>query len=204
MQGVIATGRSYRSFMVGDTNRTAAFAREAVNFLPDVNLISRSNRGIAIALLGEASLMNGDLESAQQACTEAKQIGQASGNIPVVIIVNCALGRIFTEQGLLHQAAEIYAETLQIATRPDGRKLVTAGEVYAELSQVSYEWNNLEAALEQAHDCIVLCRQWGYTAFQATGSTVLARLEQIQGNAVTAVEHMNTAEKLTKEHHFAF
>jgi LuxR family maltose regulon positive regulatory protein len=82
--------------------------------------------------------------------------------------------------------------------------LVTAGEVYAELSQVSYEWNNLEAALEQVHSCIALCRQWGYQAFQATGSTVLARLEQIQGNAVTAVEHMNTAEKLTKEHHFAF
>ena len=40
--------------------------------------------------------------------------------------------------------------------------------------------------------------------FQATGSVMLARLEQVQGNAVTAVEHMNIAEKLTKEHHFAF
>ena len=162
MQGAIATGRSYRSFMNGDTNQTATFARQAVEYLPDVDLISRSIRSIATALLGEASLMNGELEEARQACTEAKQIGQAAGDVHVVMIVNCALGRIFIEQGLLHQAAEIYAETLQIATRPDGKKLVTAGEVYVELSQVSYEWNNLETATEQVHSCIALCRQWGH------------------------------------------
>ena len=188
MQGAIATGRSYRSFMNGDTNRTATFARQAVEYLPDVDLVSRSIRSIATALLGEASLMNGELEEARQACTEAKQIGQAAGDVHVVIIVNCALGRIFIEQGLLHQAAEIYAETLQIATRPDGRKLVTAGEVYAELSQVSYEWNNLENAIEQVHSCLALCRQWGQETFQAIGSIMLARLEQVQGNAETAIE----------------
>jgi LuxR family maltose regulon positive regulatory protein len=204
MQGAIATGRSYRSYMEGDTNRTAAFAREAVNSLPDVNLISRSIRGIATALLGEASLMNGDLESAQQACSEAKQIGQASGNYHVVIIVNCALGRIFTEQGLLHQAAEIIAEALQIATRPDGKRLTVAGEPYTELSQVSYEWNDLENAKEQVDSCLALCRQGGQETFQTKGLIMLARLQQIQGNTKTAAENMNIAEKLTKEHHFAF
>ena len=204
MQGAIATGRSYRSFINGDTNHTAAFARQAVDYLPDVDLVSRSIRSIATALLGEACLMNGELEEARQACTEAKKIGQAAGDVHAVLVVNCALGRIFVEQGLLHQAAEIYAETLQVAIRPDGRKSVTAGEVLTELSLVSYVWNNLEAALEQARSCIALCRQWGYQAFQATGLTVLARLEQVQGNTLTALEHMNSAEKLTKEHHFAF
>ena len=204
MQGAIATGRSYRSFMQGDTNHTADFARQAVKNLPDVDLISRSIRGIAIALLGEASVMNGELEEARQACMEAKQIGQVSGNIHVVIIVNCALGRIFTEQGLLHQAAEMYAEALQIATRPDGRKLVVAGEPYTELSQVSYEWNDLENAMEQVDGCLALCRQGGQETFQAKGSIMLAHLERIHGNTKTAVENMNIAERLIKEHHFAF
>lgn len=204
MQGAIATGRSYRSFMEGDTNHTAPIAREAVKNLPDVDLISRSIRGIATALLGEASVMNGELEDARQACMEAKQIGQVSGNINVVIIVNCALGRIFTEQGLLHQAAEMYAEALQIATRPDGRKFVVAGEPYTELSQVSYEWNDLENAMEQVDRCLALCRQSGQETFQAKGSIMLAHLERINGNTKTAVENMNIAEKLMKEHHFAF
>jgi ATP/maltotriose-dependent transcriptional regulator MalT len=204
MQGAIATGRSYRSFINGDTNQTAAFARQAVEYLPDVDLVSRSIRSIATALLGEACLMNGELEEARQACTEAKKIGQAAGNVHAVLVVNCALGRIFVEQGLLHQAAEIYAETLQIAARPDFRKSVTTGEVYAELSQVSYEWNNLEAALEQVHSCIALCRQWGQKSFQAKGFMMLARLEEVYGNAVAAAEHMNIAEKLSKEANFAF
>jgi LuxR family transcriptional regulator, maltose regulon positive regulatory protein len=204
MQGAMATGRSYRSFMQGDTNHTATFAREAVKNLPDVDLTSRSIRGIATALLGEASLMNGELEAALQACTEAKQIGQASGNVHVVIIVDCALGRIFTEQGRLHQAAEMYAEALQIATRPDGRKMVTAGEPYTEFSQVTYEWNDLENAEEQAHSCVALCRQSGEKTFHATGSIMLARLERIHGNTKTVIENMNIAEKLMKEHHFAF
>jgi len=62
MRGAIATGRSYQSFMIGDTNRTATFARQAVEYLPDVDLVSRSIRSIATALLGEANLMIGELE----------------------------------------------------------------------------------------------------------------------------------------------
>jgi LuxR family transcriptional regulator, maltose regulon positive regulatory protein len=204
MQGAIATGRSYRSFMEGDTNRTAAFAREAAKDLPDVDLFSRSIRGIAIALLGESCFMNGELEEARQACMEARQIGLASGTVNVVVIVNCALGRIYVEQGRLHQAAEMYTEALQFATRPDGRKLVVAGEPFVELSLVSYEWNDLENALEQTHNCLALCRQSGQETFEAKGSIMLARLERIQGNSEAALENMHNAEKLMKEHHFAF
>ncbi len=204
MQGTIATGRSYRSFMEGDTQRTATFARQALELLPDVDLISRSTLSIATALLGEASLMNGELEEAVKACMEARQIGQAAGDAHLVIIVNSALGRIFKEQGRLQKTAEIYEETLNIAIRPDGKKLVTAGEVYAELSQVSYEWNQLETAREQVHECLGLCRQWGFETFQATGLTMLARLDQVQGNTLAAIENMVLADKLTREHHFAF
>ncbi len=148
--------------MNGDTNQTATLCPAGCWSIYQMLILSPGViRSIATALLGDASLMNGELEEARQAYTEAKQIGQAAGDIHVVIIVNCALGRIFIEQGRLHQAAEIYAETLQMATRPDGKKLVIAGEVYAELSQVSYEWNNLETATEQARQRVALCRQWG-------------------------------------------
>jgi LuxR family maltose regulon positive regulatory protein len=98
----------------------------------------------------------------------------------------------------------MYAEALQIATRSDGRKLVVAGEPYTELSQVTYEWNDLENALEQAQSCLALNLKAGQETFQAKGSVMLARLEHIRGNTKTAVENMNIAEKLMKEHHFAF
>jgi LuxR family transcriptional regulator, maltose regulon positive regulatory protein len=203
MQGAIVTGRSYRSFINGDTTQTAIFARQALEYLTDVDLVSRSIRSIATALLGDSSLMNGALEEALHAYTEAKKIGQAAGDIHVVIIVNCDLGRIFTEQGLLHQAAEIYSETLQIATRQDGKKLVTAGEVYAELSQLSYEWNDLETAVEQVHRSIALGRQWGNETFETLALIVAARLEQVQGHTKAAMDAINLAEKLANEPHIA-
>jgi LuxR family maltose regulon positive regulatory protein len=204
MLGAIATGRAYRSWINGDTNQTATFARQAMEYLPDVDIVSRSIRSIATAMLGDACVMNGELEEARQAYTEAKKIGQAAGDVHVVMVVSCSLSRVFMDQGLLHQAAEILTEALQMVTRPDGRKMVIAGEVYAELSQVSYEWNNLDTTLEQVHSCIALCRQWGHQGFQAIGSIMLARLEQVQGHPEAALEAMNIAENLTREHHFAF
>jgi LuxR family transcriptional regulator, maltose regulon positive regulatory protein len=204
MKGAIATGRSYREFINGDTNLTASFARQAVEYLPDIDIVSHSIRSIATALLGDACLMNGEFEEARKAYMEARRIGHASGDVHVIMIVNCSLGRVLVELGLLHQAADLYAEALKIAALPDGKKLATAGEVYAEFSQISYEWNNLETAMEQVRACLALCRWWGQETFQAIGSIMLARLERVHGNTESAVENMNIAEKMIREHHFAF
>ena len=201
MQGAIATVRSWRSNREGEMYGTASFARQALNCLPDIDVVSRSLRTVATALLGDANSMNGELEYARQAYTEAKQIGQAAGDIHLVIIVNSNLASMLMEQGLLHQAAEICDETLQMATRPDGKKLVTAGRVYAELSQVSYEWNQLETAIEQVHRSIELCKQWGNVSHLAVGSLMLAQLEQVQGHPQAAMETMRIAERITSEHH---
>jgi LuxR family maltose regulon positive regulatory protein len=203
MQGAIATVRSWRSNDEGEMYRAASFARQALDCLPDIDVVSRSLRTVATALLGDANSMNGDLEYARQAYTEAKQIGQATGDVHLVIIVNSNLANISMEQGRLHQAAEIYAETLQMATRPDGKKLVTAGRVYEEMSQISYEWNHLETAMEQVHRSIELCKQWGNVGHLAVGSLRLARLEQVQGHPQGAMETMRIAERIASEHQLA-
>jgi tetratricopeptide (TPR) repeat protein len=134
--------------------------------------------------------MNGELEEALQAYLRAKQIGQAAGDIHLVILVNSNLGNVLVEQGRLHEAMAIYSETLEMATRPDGKKLVIAGRVYGELSQVSYEWNNLETATEQARQCVTLCNYWGAPEYEAVGLLTLARAEQVKGNQPAALEAM--------------
>ena len=201
MQGTIATARAYRANMQGETSHAAKFARQALDYLPDVDLVSRSLRTVATSLLGDASSINGELEDARQAYLEAKQIGQAAGDIHLVIVTNSNLANILIEQGRLHEAATIYSETLEMASRPDGQKLVIAGRVYAELSQVSYEWNNLETATEQARQCMSLCRKWGNVDLQAIGYVMLARLEHVQHHSESALEAMRFAEKLANEHH---
>jgi LuxR family maltose regulon positive regulatory protein len=201
MQGTIATGRAYKANLQRETSLAARFARQALEYLPDVDLVSRSLRAVAISLFGDASSMNGDLTDAQQAYAEAKKICQAAGDIHLVVVANSNLANIMMEQGLLHEAANIYSETLQLATRPNGQKLVIAGRLYMELSQVSYEWNNLEMARQQAQQCLGLCRQWGNIDLQAVAYVMLAQLEHVQCHPEKAQEAIRSAERLMLEHH---
>jgi LuxR family maltose regulon positive regulatory protein len=55
MQGAIATCRAYTTNLRGETILAARFARQALDCLPDVNLLSCSLRAVAISLLGDAS-----------------------------------------------------------------------------------------------------------------------------------------------------
>ncbi|HEX6035745.1 MAG TPA: LuxR C-terminal-related transcriptional regulator, partial [Anaerolineales bacterium] len=200
MQGAIATARAYRSNLRGETSLAASFARQALEDLPDVDLVSRSLRTVATSLLGDASAMNGNLEESYQAYMEAKQIGQAAGDVHLLMVANSNLANIFMEQGLLQRAARVYSEILNVATRPGGQKSVITGRVYAELSQLSYEWNRLETALQQVHQSMELCRQWGNIDQQATGYVMLARLEHVRQHRERALEAMQVAENLANEH----
>jgi LuxR family maltose regulon positive regulatory protein len=87
-----------------------------------------------------------------------------------------------------------------MTNRSDGQKSVLAGRVYAELSQLSYEWNLLEAAMQQVHQSIALCRRWGNIDQQATGYVILAWLEQVRQHPEKALEAVQIAENLAEEH----
>ena len=54
------------------------------------------------------------------AYTEAVQIGQIAGNPHMTMLSNTSLADVYFEQGQLHQAARLYAETLRMAEQVDG------------------------------------------------------------------------------------
>src|SRR5512136_2743381 len=199
MLGTIADARAYSGYMEGEAHLAADFARQALEYLPDNDPFPQSLRSVATAALGDASWITGNVEEARLAYTEAVRIGQAAGNVHTVIITNSSLARILAELGRLHQAARIYSETLQMATRPDGQRSPLADGIYAGLSRVSYEWNHLEAATQYTHQCIALCRQWENYDLLAVSYVMLARLEHVQGNPSQAQEAMRAAEQLASE-----
>jgi len=199
MLGTIAAARAYSANMHGEARLAADFARQALEYLPDNDPFPQSLRSVATATLGDASWITGNVEEARLAYTEAVRIGQAADNIHMVIIASSNLAHILMEQGRLHQAARIYSETLQMATRPDGQRSPLADGIYAGLSRVSYEWNHLEVAAQYTHRCIALCRQWENYDLLAVGYVMLARLEHVQGNPDQAQEAMRAAEQLASE-----
>lgn len=200
MQGTIAAARADCANSQGDTLSAAKYARYALDLLPDCSSISQSVRCVATSVLGDASWINGDLEEATRAYTEAIRIGREAGNLHMIIIANSNMAEILIDQGQLHKSADTLTHSLQMAVRPDGQRSPLAGKLYAILGKLAYEHNQLNDADQYFHQCIDLCRQWGETDFQAIACAMLARLEQARSNPEAAQKAMREAELLIGEH----
>jgi LuxR family maltose regulon positive regulatory protein len=200
MQGTIAAARANCANSRGDTHSAAEYARQALELLPNCSFISQSIRSVATSILGDASWVNGNLEEAIQAYIEAIQIGREANNLNMVIIANSNIAEILMIQGKLHQAADTYTQSLQMAVRPDGQRSPLAAKIFAGLGRISYEWNRLDDAEQNIRQCIELSRIWGDIGQQAYACAIQARLEQARNNPEKAQEAMREAELLIGEH----
>lgn len=199
MLGSMASVRAHLANMRGEGRLAADYARGALEYLPDGDAFSCNLRSVATSILGDASLMSGDLEAAREAYIDAVRISQATDNFYMTIIANLNLADVFLEQGKLHQAAKIYPEIIQSATHPDGKKLPLADRAFAGLSRIQYEWNQLEAAAQFADQCIDLCQRWGNSNLLAMGNLLLARLEYARHNPEKAQGAIRAVERLVSE-----
>jgi LuxR family maltose regulon positive regulatory protein len=198
--GTIAAARAQCANSRANTQLAAEYAQEALQLLPDCSSISQSVRSVATSILGDASRINGNLEEAIQAYTEAIKIGREADNLHMVIIANSSIADILMEQGQLHRAADIYTQTLQMAVRPDGQRSPLAAGIFASMGRLSYEWNWLDDAEQNIRQCMELSRIWGDAGQLAYAHAIQARLEQARNNPENAREAMRKAELLIGEH----
>jgi LuxR family maltose regulon positive regulatory protein len=198
--GTIAAARAQCANSRANTQLAAEYAQEALQLLPDCSSISQSIRSVATSILGDASRINGNLEQAFQAYTEAIQIGRAANNLNMVIIANTNIADILMEQGQLHRAADIYTQALQMAVRPDGQRSPLAGSIFIGMGRLFYEWDRLEDAEQAIRQCMELSRIWGDVGQQAYTYAIQARLEHARNNPEQAREAMRQAELLIGEH----
>jgi LuxR family maltose regulon positive regulatory protein len=196
MLGTIAAARAHYANSKGDTHLAVEYAQQALDQLPDCNSLSQSIRSVTTSILGDASWINGNMEEAIQAYTEAIRIGREADNLHMVIIANTNRADIFIEQGQLHRAVDTFAQCLQMAVRPDGQRSPLAGSIYAGLGRLAYEHNQLNDADQHIRQCIDLCRTWGEIDLQAVALALLARLEKVRGNPEEAQEAARQAEQL--------
>ena len=106
MLGTIAAARAYCANSRGNTQLAANYAQQALELLPDCSSISQSVRSVATSILGDTSWINGNMEEAILAYTEAIRISRAANNLHMVIIASTNIADIYMEQGQLHRAAD--------------------------------------------------------------------------------------------------
>ncbi len=157
--GHITAIRAYIAELQGDMLRAAGLARQALEFLPEDDL---KTRAFVAAMLGTVLHIDGDLEAAAQAFSEAVTVSQKAGDSHTAVHALCDLAALQRDKGQLHKAAASCRQALDLAdeyTRLGGRRLPGTDYAYARLSEVMLQWNDLDAALRYANEGVELAEQ---------------------------------------------
>ncbi len=197
--GHIATIRGYAAGVVGDPSRAAELSRQALKSLPRWDSRARS---FAAGTLGSALRWLEDLAAAAKVTSEAIDISRAAGENHLAMVVLSQLAGIQALQGHLHQAAATCQDALQLSEehlRQTGRRLPVTGYTLAQLSEVLYQWNDLEAALHHARQGLEICKEWGQKTVQPYGYMVLADALQASGDAGRALDAIQSAREIASQ-----
>lgn len=101
-------------------------------------------------------------------------------------------------QGKLRLTAQTCWRMLSPEAERRNLPLLMAGAAAARLSEISYEWNDLEAAVRFAHDGITQSRRFGSPEQEAFSLAALAQTLHAQGDATGAHTAMQRAVELVQ------
>ncbi len=185
----------------GYAQQAQVLARQALSLLGDGDWWLKA---ISYQALGNACRLQGQPAAANEAYEQVQTFFHAY-NAPFLALVPLARqGQVQIMQGRLHQAAATFEQVLHRAKAYGGEVLITAGESFAHLASVYYEWNELDKAHDYLKKELVLARQGQIAAALSVCYLLLARLEQAQGHSLAAAEWMREAELLAAQYDFPY
>jgi LuxR family maltose regulon positive regulatory protein len=194
--GCIAIIRGDLARMRGDVPRAIELSCRALACLPEDSPYLQSK---AAWNLGIAYWMNGDLTGAERAFAKLVTDNRATSNAYLPLLASYSLGQLRTAQGRLREAAEAYQRALQLGSGEGKPPLPVAGWAYLGMSELLYEWNDLDAAMCHITEGLELGKRVGTAGPLATGYTVLARVRQARGDASGALEAIEKARQVAPD-----
>jgi LuxR family maltose regulon positive regulatory protein len=171
-------------------------SRRALEYLHTDNLPVRT---ATFWTLGYAYHLQGDRTAAYQAYTEAINISQSIGHMIITIMATIGLGNLQKADNQLNLAAETYRRVLLLTDDPP---LPVACEAHLGLAHISYEWNDMDAALQHGQRSVQLARQIENTDRFISCEVFLARLKLAQGDVADAAAILAKAGQLVRQHNF--
>jgi LuxR family transcriptional regulator, maltose regulon positive regulatory protein len=154
---ITATRATIAAFQ-GDVPRTLDLTRQALEELPEDNLLIKS---ILAASGAAAYYWNGDIPAADRAFGESFILGQQARIAHTMLGSLCGQAFVRVQQGRLHEGAAMHRQALALGRDENGNLAPILSLAYCGLGELEHEWNHLDAAItyfEQGH---ALGRQWG-------------------------------------------
>ncbi|MBE7471292.1 MAG: hypothetical protein DPW09_42050 [Anaerolineae bacterium] len=150
-------------------------------------------RGLLTIGLAEAYYLNGRAPEAADNYSKAIELGQSGQNSFLVVAGLTRLAEVRLLQGQLRQAAELCQQMQRLALP----SVHVAGSRV--LSQLLREWNQLEAAKEQAQQCLDHGRLEGSPRIIIQAYMTLAHILQAQGDNSAAHGAIQAAARLPQQ-----
>lgn len=177
--GEVHAARALLARLQGDLALAARLARQALAWLPAGE---QQWRATCLRCVGEEERLSGQLYVARQIFLEAQALFAAAGNRYATRATLLALGEVCFLQGELHQAAELYRAALATA----GEDLADTGNALLGLARLSYEWNDLAAAEQEAQKALDLGTRLADETLQVHASLVLVGIQHARGQTAHA------------------
>lgn len=167
--------RAVKTRLQGDLPQAADLSKQALAWLSEDQ---PQWRGTCQSFIAAEHLLAGDFQTARQMLLASQALFQAAGNHYAIRVGLLSLGELAWHDGELRQAAACYQEVLRAAGKDrDDRAKALLG-----LARLSYEWNVLESAEQQAREALELGVALDDEALQAQCALVLANVYLARGD----------------------
>ena len=146
LRGRIAAIRAYISARIGDSSRIIHFANQALECLPQKDLMWRSVAATTLGF-GYGWAGAGDLVKAHQAFSEARKISKEAGNLYYNVFAGSCLGAVMLMQGQLKEAKALSQKVLILAIENGIEQTGIVGSLYGNVGMILCEWNELDEGI---------------------------------------------------------
>ncbi len=183
LYGHVAAIRAFSSWILGEREVAVRTAKEALDCLDATESVIRCQTAtvLGLALAGA--------EERARAYEQALVYARQSSLSHVTFFAYGCWAYHLLFQGRLHETQAACLEAIRLAQTGAARQpLPTLSYIYATLSMVLCEWNDLDGALRYAREAVALARRWEQADAHHFTSTVLVSTLLEMGEVNEAIE----------------
>jgi LuxR family transcriptional regulator, maltose regulon positive regulatory protein len=161
------------------------WARQSLAWLPPED---RTWRNLSLTVVGIGELLGGTLSTARATLLEALSFSELQGNTLYARATRGMLSGVSIEQGELRYACEQLRQIQAEARVQEDRDDIAHTQLG--LAQIMYQWNDLQAAEQAAHETLEIGEAMQVEEFLFRATLRLALIEHARGQSIQAQQRL--------------
>jgi len=167
LKGMATVIRAFMATYLGDVEAMARYGRQALEYLPEQELVWRSNAALA---LGDAQGFRGDVEAAYRSRLQAAEAAAQAGDTIFSVMAYMKVAVALREQGRLRQTITVCQREIQRTDTSGLPRGSVVGTLQAIWAEALAELGKLEEAIDLGNQGVALTergidlavRGWSY------------------------------------------